>query len=530
MPYLLSRGSLTSRLWMAVAVLLSGMLLALAVGLLGLHQSRASLQRVQGELLGAALLAGDIATATQLEIGEMLRAMQHAPQSFTAPLHDHPVDVHVQAVETQRSFIDDSWRRLAAASAGTQRAAAAAEVTASLTAWHGKVGQTLQAIQAGSFAAQVVTDLLRASMTEAAAATRSLERFRGELRGQVEQAATQADRTYRQTITAAVASVLLLLLPATALVAWTLRRQARGLARTLSAIDAVAASDLSQTLPRVEGDDEIAKLNDATRRMQAQLRQVVTAVRSEAKQVASASAEIASGNLDLSQRTEQQAGSVQQTASAMEQLGTSVQHTADSAALARQTSHAAAAVASEVGLAMGETMQTMQDVDAASRRIADIVGTIDSIAFQTNILALNAAVEAARAGAEGRGFAVVASEVRALAQRSAGAAREIKSLIDNNVQKVAQGNERVQSTGRMISELVGSIRKVNDLVSEISQATQEQSLGVSASARAAASVESVTQQNAALVEQSAAAARQLEEQAQRLLTSVSAFLLEAGPS
>ena len=288
---------------------------------------------------------------------------------------------------------------------------------------------------------------------------------------------------------------------------------------------AVAAGDLTSPIEVKQGDT--ASLMAQLRLMQTSLASVVSNVRQSAESVTSASAEIAKGNNDLSGRTEQQASALQQTAASMEELSSTVTHNAGSARQANQLALNASNVAAQGGEVVGRVVETMKGINDSSKKIADIVSVIDGIAFQTNILALNAAVEAARAGEQGRGFAVVASEVRSLAQRSATAAKEIKTLIDHSVQEVEQGTRLVATAGATMSDVVASIRRVTDIIGEVSAASGEQSQGVAQVGQAVAQMDQVTQQNAALVEESAAAASSLSQQAERLLQSVAVFKLAA---
>jgi methyl-accepting chemotaxis protein len=284
---------------------------------------------------------------------------------------------------------------------------------------------------------------------------------------------------------------------------------------------AVAGGDLGTRIVLRPGDQ--TSLMAGLKNMQDSLAQVVKAVRSGSEQVATASAEIATGNNDLSVRTEQQASSLQQAAASMDQLGTTVSQNADNARQADNLARSASEVAQRGGAAVTEVVGTMREINNSSKRIADITGVIDGIAFQTNILALNAAVEAARAGEQGRGFAVVAGEVRSLAQRSAEAAREIKSLIAASVERVEQGTRQVDQAGETMTEVVSSIQRVTQIMNEISAASAEQSAGVRLVGESVTQMDRGTQQNAALVEQSAAAAESLREQAGELVRSVAVF-------
>ena len=272
-------------------------------------------------------------------------------------------------------------------------------------------------------------------------------------------------------------------------------------------------------------DDEIGAVQRALAAMRDALRGIVGQVRQSAESIQVASTEVASGNADLSHRTEETASNLQQTASSLQQLTANVRQSADAAAQANQLVASAQTVAQRGGDVVSQVVSTMDEINTASKRIADIIGTIDGIAFQTNILALNAAVEAARAGEQGRGFAVVASEVRSLAQRSAEAAREIKSLIGSSVDKVETGARLVQDAGSTMGEIVASVQRVTDVIGEITAAAAEQSEGIGQVNGAVANLDQMTQQNAALVEESAAAAESLKDQAQRLMQSMQVFRL-----
>jgi methyl-accepting chemotaxis protein len=315
-----------------------------------------------------------------------------------------------------------------------------------------------------------------------------------------------------------------------ALFSW---RLAAGIVRPIRAAvrvaETVAAGDLSQHID-VSGRDETGALLRALRHMNDNLTSIVTDVRAGTDTIALASSEISAGNLDLSSRTEQQASALEETAASMEELTTTVRNNADNARQANTLSITASDVAVQGGAVVSQVIDTMGAINVASRKIVDIIGVIDSIAFQTNILALNAAVEAARAGEQGRGFAVVASEVRTLAQRSAAAAKEIKELIGASTEQVDVGTRLVDRAGATMKEVVNSIRRVTDIMGEITTATLEQSGGIEQVNQAIGQMDETTQQNAALVEQAAAAAAAMQEQAAKLAQVVGVFKLDQAPA
>jgi methyl-accepting chemotaxis protein len=318
-------------------------------------------------------------------------------------------------------------------------------------------------------------------------------------------------------------SVLAVVLSTGGLLAWRMASSvASPLRQAVTAAQAIAGGDLTRSI-HTEGRDEAADMLRALQTMQQSLLNVVSQVRTGVDSVSTASGEIAAGNADLSQRTEQQASNLQQTAASMEQLSSTVKASTETAHRANQMAGTASEAAQRGGEAVSQVVTTMQDISAASKKIADIIGVIDGIAFQTNILALNAAVEAARAGEQGRGFAVVASEVRSLASRSAAAAKEIKSLIGASVDKVEAGSRQVQQAGASMGDIVTQVQRVSQMISELSKASVEQSAGIGQIGDAVSQLDQVTQQNAALVEQSAAAAESLRHQAMRLTEVVGVF-------
>ncbi|MBV2163293.1 MAG: MCP four helix bundle domain-containing protein [Comamonas sp.] len=310
--------------------------------------------------------------------------------------------------------------------------------------------------------------------------------------------------------------------------AWVISRSiTRPLAQAVVVAQQVAQGQLENTI-EVTGSDEAGTLLQALRNMDQSLVNIVTGVRHGSDSIATAAAQIATGNLDLSSRTEEQASALEETTAAMQELSGTVTQNYDSGKQAAALAESAAQVAVRGGEVVAEVVHTMEAINTSSRKIADIIGIIDSIAFQTNILALNAAVEAARAGEQGRGFAVVASEVRALAGRSADAAREIKGLIGESVGNVTSGSTQVEKAGSTMDEIVVSVRRVADIMGEISEASQDQSMGIAQINQAMQQMDQVTQQNAALVEEAAAAAQSMQAQASALVQAVSVFRLGQG--
>ncbi len=513
---LLSNLKIASRLWLLIGILSCMLVIGGGIGMQGISLSNAALKTVYED---RTVTAGHLA-----EIGYLVQ--RNRVLVMDAMLDPAPANVDKRLGELRENLekFDGTWRTYTATHLTPEEKALATDFDAKRTAY----------VQQGL--------LPTARALKDAKPDEALALYKGRvspLAPVVQKAASElmalqlaaARREYDDAVVRygfiralAIGGVLFGVALALALGYTLVRGIDRSLGQAIAAADAIAEGDLTHPV-ETNGRDEVGLLLKAMAKMKGQLAGVVAQVRGNAESVATASAQIAQGNADLSQRTEEQASALQQTAATMEQLGSTVRQNADNARQANQLAQAASGVAVDGGEVVGRVVETMKGISESSHRIADIIGTIDGIAFQTNILALNAAVEAARAGEQGRGFAVVAGEVRALAQRSAEAAKEIKGLIGASSTRVEQGTALVDQAGRTMEEVVASIRRVTDIVGEISSASAEQSNGVAQVAQAVSQMDQVTQQNAALVEQSAAAAESLKGQAGTLVQSVSAFRL-----
>ncbi|OWQ86204.1 hypothetical protein CDN99_20420 [Roseateles aquatilis] len=343
-------------------------------------------------------------------------------------------------------------------------------------------------------------------------------------RDQLDAALAALRETNQRARWALVAFGLVALVVGGALATWLSRSITRPLGQAVDVADAIARFDLTHRI-ETGGNDETGQLLRSLDVMQRALLKLIGEVRGSTDSISTASAQIASGNMDLSARTEQTASNLQEAAASLTELTGTVRQTADAATTANQLVSSASSTAQRGGAVMGQVVTTMGDISDSSRRIADIIGVIDGIAFQTNILALNAAVEAARAGEQGRGFAVVASEVRSLAQRSAEAAKQIKTLIATSVERVESGSRLVSDAGSTMNDIVTSVQRVTDIIAEISAASQEQSDGINQVNAAVGHLDQMTQQNAALVEEAASAAESLKDQSQRLSGAIAVFRL-----
>ena len=502
----------------AVVVVLSLFALVGAVGIVGGW-------RVQQ--LGAALSVETVAGIEAVgKAGTQLSRVRLLEKQMIIDYEDAPSVLKqrqewLKAIAATRAALEPL-----AANAADAAAAPAAEAIAGLAAYEKKTAKVLDGIMSGAFlTAAEADDELGDALQQMAAVQERIDAVGASAAGRAAAMQSGIEAELEQTLVGFALTLALVVVIVGPLTLANSASITRPLHDAVAVAQQIAEGDLSRRID-VVGRDEVATVMGALRDMQTSLRGLVAQVHSASLGIEGASSEVAAGNNDLSQRTERTAGSLQQTAGSMAQLTGSVDHTASSARLASQLAGSASSVAARGGDVVSQVVTTMSDIDASSRRIADIIGTIDGIAFQTNILALNAAVEAARAGEQGRGFAVVASEVRSLAGRSAEAAREIKALIQASVERVAAGTRLVGDAGTTMGEIVASVQRVADIIGEISAATGEQSSGIGQVNAAVTQLDLATQQNAALVEQSAAAAESLREQAAKLSGLVHNFRID----
>ena len=502
-----------------------------AVSLWGLVSARDSLKTVHTEAMHWALLAEEniqIQLQTRMQV---LLAFQHAPDSPLTAVHSHPTSLHLQTIADNQARAAVLNKEIETGAATDARAQQLLQTQQGLrNAWRDKLRPTLDAIKAEDFNPQMMERFLDAGRTEGEALIKSMAAFRDYQVSRADAAYQDAEHRYNMALLVFVLTTVLGGVPASVLSLTLLSRLRSGFRQAGEATAAIANSDLSQSVV-CSGSDEIASLLGQGEAMRTNLHNAIGQVRGGADAIAGAASEVATGTQDLSDRTEAQASSLEQTASATEQLSGTVQHNADSANQANQANQlavAATGVAERGGAVVAQVVDTMEAINASSRKIVDIISVIDGIAFQTNILALNAAVEAARAGEQGRGFAVVASEVRSLAQRSAEAAKEVRALITNSVDKVGVGSQQVAQAGATMQEIVTGIQRVADIVGEIASASREQSSGLAQINQAVADLDGVTQQNAALVEQTSAASSALQEQSRQLAGLAASFTLQSG--
>ncbi|TFW32415.1 methyl-accepting chemotaxis protein [Massilia horti] len=492
------------------------------VGLLSVKRTTSALQSTSMEDMRVRSEVEHIRFKMEFNRSVILQALQHNPAMEWYKLHDHPLDVHFKAINETSAEINKAWKEYTAnITSPEERKRAEAWFDASGHLGIDAINDAAKAMQRNDWdgAEDILIKRINPGYRISDTPLRELTDLLKERQKSDDAAVAQTIQNTTYVICAVVALAALLAIGAgTVLVRgiYAPLEQAIGIARR------VAQGDIGRHI-EIDSNNEIGQLLKALAEMDGSLARIVKDVRDATDTIASAAHQISAGNDDLARRTESQAGSLVETTASMEQITDTVRRNGDNARQANQLALSAAQVAGKGGQVVSQVVDTMGSIDESARKIVDIIGVIDGIAFQTNILALNAAVEAARAGEEGRGFAVVAGEVRNLAQRSASAAKEIKALIDDSVDKVKLGTALVDQAGSTMEEIVVSVNRVTDIMSEIAAASHEQSEGIDQINKAVGQMDDATQQNAALVEEAAAAAVSLEQQASNLVELVSVF-------
>jgi aerotaxis receptor len=514
----LRRLKISGRINLALGIMALIMVAVSVASIVGLRQSNANLAAVYNDR-----------TVPITQIDTIVRLLNRSDIAILEAIASGSPDDAKEAkrhVEENAKLIDDTWAAYLKTYLTSDEKRLADKFSADY-AQYTKEGLNRAAIALGSGNLEEVKQLHANTMKKSFLTLRSDVNDLMTLQTQLAQEETiAADARYRTLLAFVIAALGVAIAFAAAIAVYLSRVIVRPLVRAVGLTKQIAACNLANNIT-VQSNDEIGQLYHALNVMQGSLSNIVSGVRRNAEQIAAGASEIASGNADLSARTESQASSLEETASSMEELTSTVKNNADNSNSARQLIHGARDTAAEGGIAMGRMVNTMNSISTTSKRVTDIIGVIDGIAFQTNILALNAAVEAARAGEQGRGFAVVASEVRNLAQRSAAAAKEIKDLISFSVAQVDAGSAEVLQVQERMEQIVRGVQQVTELMGEIASASQEQSSGIEQVNEAVMQMDQVTQQNAALVEQAAAAAEEQQRRSRELMQEVAVFRLDA---
>jgi methyl-accepting chemotaxis protein len=509
--------TIRARLYLNMAVLAVALLFVSGVALTAFANMSERMHSLYGDSLLPLAQIDEVYQRSLQSQQYRLEAYVHKDRAFTERNYEG-----VKANRARINEILEEVEKAALTAEERQLSDAVKEQRASIVSY-GK--QEIEALLAGNYedATRIRVEHIEPVIDSMDATTEKLVESRREVARELLE---NTEREIAVDLRIMVASVLAALGIAICFAWFTVRHLTRSFARAQDIAARVSRGEIGQA-PEVAGSDEVASLLQSLHRMDRKLLDTVSLVGGSAREVDDAAAQLSTGADELSHRTQHQAASIQETAASMEELSATVTQNAENARQANQIASSTRALANDGGAVVQRAIDAMAEITASSRRIEDIIGVIDEIAFQTNLLALNAAVEAARAGEQGRGFAVVAGEVRQLAQRSAAAAKEIKSLIGDSVEKVHTGSDLVCESGRTLGEIVVGVKRVTDIVAEMAAATQEQSAGIEQINRAVSSMDAGTQENAALVEESAAAAKAMQQQAERLQQLVAFFSFKA---
>ncbi|MBB5213938.1 methyl-accepting chemotaxis protein [Parapusillimonas granuli] len=518
--------SLTRRVWAVMSVYGLALLLIMAASGWGLFQARSSLSNLHDERMMTAEQVNSLMQEFYDSRLNILLGFQHNPQSELYSLHGHELSLHTSVVRKN----EEAWKQHKQALESRDLDAREAELLKTLdqhqNAWLAKAREAVVRLEASDFSPPSMQEFLVAGRTEGDALLKSLTALRQYQSVMADQAVAAAEQRFEAAVVAFGLILLLVVLPGMMLMLYTMRRLSRGFRRAVRSAQAIAAGDLAY-MDHDDAGDEIGKLITQMRHMRDNLNSLIGRIVAGSDSIAQAADTVAAGTQDLSARTEQQAAALEQTSAATEELNSTVHQNADNASEVDRMAIATSQMAERGGTVTDNAVKTMETIRQASEKIGDIVNIIDGIAFQTNILALNAAVEAARAGEAGKGFAVVASEVRALAQRSAGAAHEIKHVIQESVDGIRNGSEQVSQVGVAMGEIVESFRHMTALIGEIASASKEQAIGLRQINEAVNHMDGTTQRNAMLVESTLRTSELLQSQAADFRALVSTFRLSA---
>lgn len=516
--------SLTRRVWAVMLVNGLAMLAIMATSGWGLYQARSSLETVHSQRMAAAEQSSQLIQDYYNLHLNILLSFQHDPNSVLYSLHGHEITAHTDVLRATETSWGEHYRRLAERPTNGEERALLQVVEQKQAAWLAKARAAVERVHAGDFSPDSMQAFLVAGRTEGDALLASLVDLQKFQSAMADQAVSEAESRYHEAILIFVLVALLVILPGVLLMLCTMKRLSNGFKRAVSAAQAIASGDLSHRDNDSAGD-EIGVLITQMRTMSSSLNSLIRRIVHGADSVSQAADAVAQGTQDLASRTEQQAAALEETSAGTEELNSTVQQNAENASEVDAMALTTSELAERGGAVTNHAVETMEVIRQASEKIAEIVNIIDGIAFQTNILALNAAVEAARAGESGRGFAVVAGEVRALAQRSASAAQEIKQVIHESVEGIRKGSDEVAEVGVAMNEIVESFSRMKALIGEIANASKEQALGLQQINLAVNHMDATTQRNALLVESTLRTSEELQREANTFRELVSAFRL-----